>query len=83
MNRLLNSGEDVYWVKTAFTAAGKKWPAGTHFIPSKPSTLPKLQKLAADVGLNFEAVPVKPPGEALMLRPLRIGLVDLVLKRFQ
>jgi hypothetical protein len=76
VNRLLNSGEDVYWVKGAFTAAGKKWPAGTHFIPAKASTLAKLQKLAADVGLNFEAVPVKPPGEALMLRPLRIGLVD-------
>ena len=76
VNRLLNSGEDVYWVKNAFTAAGKKWPAGTNFIPFKPSTLPKLQKLAAEVGLNFDAVSAKPPGEALMLRPLRIGLVD-------
>jgi hypothetical protein len=76
VNRLLASGEDVYWVKSAFTAAGKKWPAGTHFIPAKASTLPKLQKLATDVGLAFEAVPVKPAGEALMLRPLRIGLVD-------
>jgi hypothetical protein len=76
VNRLLNSGEDVYWVNGEFTAAGRKWPAGTHFIPAKASTLAKLQKLAADVGLNFEAVPVKPPGEALMLRPLRIGLVD-------
>jgi hypothetical protein len=76
VNRLLNSGEDVYWVKSAFTAAGKQWAPGTHFIPAKPATLAKLQKLAADVGLNFEAVPVKPPGDALMLRPLRIGLVD-------
>lgn len=76
VNRLLNSGEDVYWVKNAFTAAGRRWPAGTQFITAKASTPAKLQKLAADVGLNFEAVPVKPPGEALMLRPLRIGLVD-------
>jgi Zinc carboxypeptidase len=76
VNRLLNSSEDVYWVRNAFTANGKKWPAGAHFIPAKPSTLPKLEKLAADIGLSFEAVDVKPPGEALMLRPLRIGLVD-------
>ena len=76
VNRLLNSGEDVYSMKAAFTSAGRKWPAGTHFIPAKPSTLAKLQKLATEVGLNFEAVPVKPMGEALMLRPLRIGLVD-------
>jgi hypothetical protein len=76
VNRLLNSGEEVYWVKNAFTAAGKQWAPGTHFIPAKPSTLAKLQKLAAEVGLNFDAVPVRPPGEALMLQPLRIGLVD-------
>ncbi len=76
VNRLLNSGEDVYWVRNSFTTAGRKWPAGTHFIPAKASTLPKLQKLASDVGLNFEAVTQKPAGEALMLRPLRIGLVD-------
>src|SRR5262249_50460717 len=76
VNRLLNSSENVYWVTNAFTANGKKWPAGAHFIPAKPSTLPKLEKLAADIGLSFEAVDVKPPGEALMLRPLRIGLVD-------
>jgi hypothetical protein len=76
INRLLASGEDVYWVKSAFTANGKKWMPGANFITAKPSTLSKLQKLAADVGLNFEAVSARPSGEALMLRPLRIGLVD-------
>ena len=76
VNRLLNSSEDVYWVKNSFTANGKRWLPGTHFIPARPSTLPKLQKLASDVGLSFEAVTAMPGGEALMLRPLRIGLVD-------
>src|SRR5262249_36220739 len=36
----------------------------------------KLQKLSADVGLSFEAVAAKPAGDALMLRKLRVGLVD-------
>jgi hypothetical protein len=76
VNRLLNSNEDVYWVKNAFTANGKQWPAGTHFIAAKPSTPQKLEKLAADAGLSFEAISVKPPGEALMLQKLRIGLLD-------
>jgi len=76
VNRLLGSGEDVYWVKNAFTVGGKRWPAGTHFIPAKPSTLAKLEKLAVDVGLSFDAVAARPSGEALMLRPLRVGLVD-------
>src|SRR5262249_24453649 len=76
VNRLVNSNEDVYWVKSAFTANGKKWAPGTHFIAAKAGTLAKLQKLAADVGLSFEAVTARPAGEALMLRALRIGLVD-------
>jgi hypothetical protein len=76
VNRLLSTGEDVYWVKNAFDANGVKWKAGTNFIRAKPSTLAKLQKLAVEVGLTFEAVSAAPAGDALMLRPLRIGLVD-------
>jgi Zinc carboxypeptidase len=76
VNRLLASDEDVYWMKKPFSANGKAWPAGTNFIPAKSTTLAKLQKLATEVGLNFEAVAAKPSGEALMLRKLRVGLVD-------
>jgi hypothetical protein len=76
VNRLLGSSEDVYWMKNPVSANGKTWPAGTHYIPAKPTTLAKLQKLATDVGLTFEAIAAKPTGEALMLRKLRVGLVD-------
>lgn len=76
VNRLVTSNEEVYWVKNAFTANGKTYPAGTHFIPAKPTTLAKLQKLAQDVGLTFEATATRPAGEALQLRALRIGLWD-------
>jgi len=76
VNRLLNSGEEVYWVKNAFTAKGKAYPAGTHFISAKSTTLAKLQKVAQDIGLSFEGTATKPAGEALRLRPRRIGLWD-------
>ncbi len=76
VNRLLNSGEEVYWVKNAFTANGKAYPAGTHFISAKSTTLAKLQKMAQDIGLSFEGTATKPAGEALRLRPRRIGLWD-------
>jgi len=76
VNRLLNSGEEVYWVKNAFTANGKAYPAGTHFISAKSTTLAKLQKMARDIGLSFEGTATKPAGEALRLRPRRIGLWD-------
>ncbi|HEV2666347.1 MAG TPA: M14 metallopeptidase family protein, partial [Blastocatellia bacterium] len=82
MNRLLKDNEEVYWLKQSFRAGsagsadGKTYPAGTIFIPAKPSTQAKLQKIAAELGLNFEAVSTKPSGEALKLRPVRIALWD-------
>ncbi|HEY9433818.1 MAG TPA: M14 metallopeptidase family protein [Blastocatellia bacterium] len=79
MNRLLKDNEEVYWIKQSFVAGGadaKVYPAGTIFIPAKPSTQAKLQKIAAELGLNFEAISTKPAGEALKLRPVRIALWD-------
>ena len=76
VNRLLAAKENVYTVKNSFTANGKTYPAGTHFIPAKATTLPILQKLAAEAGLNFDATLSKPAGEALMLRQMKVGLFD-------
>lgn len=78
-NRLLRDNEDVYWVKQSFSvgsAGGKTYPAGALFIPAKPSTLAKLQKIATELGLNFEATAAKPSGEMFKLRQPRIALWD-------
>ncbi|MFY9607475.1 MAG: M14 metallopeptidase family protein [Blastocatellia bacterium] len=76
VNRLLSSGEEVYWLKQPLSANEKSYAPGTIFIPAKASTLQKLQKLAAEVGLNFDGIASKPLGEAHRLRPMRIGLWD-------
>ncbi len=76
INRLLAAKENVYSIKNSFGANGKTYPAGTHFIPAKATTLPLLQKLAGDAGLTFEATAAKPAGEAMMLRPMKVGLFD-------
>jgi hypothetical protein len=76
VNRLLAAGEEVYWVKQPVTTNGKAYGAGAIFIPAKSSTLPKLQKLADEVGLSFDAVASKPAGDAYKLRLPRIGLWD-------
>ena len=76
INRLLASNEEVYWLKQPLAAAGRSYEAGSIYIPAKPSTLPKLQKLADEIGLSFEGINAKPSGEALKLRPLRVGLWD-------
>jgi hypothetical protein len=75
-NRLLSSGEDVYWLQTEFTANGRTYSPGTIYIPAKATTAALLNKLAAEIGLNFDATAVKPHGQALKLRPVRIGLWD-------
>ena len=76
VNRLLQSREDVYWVKNSFSANGKTYAAGTHFITAKPGTLAKLQRLAQEIGLSFDGISVKPAGDAFALRPPRIALWD-------
>ena len=75
-NRLLAAGEDVYWLKADFTANGKTYPAGTIYVPAKASTGPLLNQLASEIGLSFDATKTKPAGEALKLKPVRIGLWD-------
>jgi hypothetical protein len=74
--RLLASGQDVYWLKSDFAANGKTYPAGTIYIPAKPSTAASVRVLAAELGLTFDGTNVKPRGEALKLRPVRVGLWD-------
>jgi hypothetical protein len=67
-NRLLAAGEDVYWPSDR--------AADSMYIPAKPSTLRLLSQAAADLGLTFTAVAATPAGEALRIRPVRIGLWD-------
>jgi hypothetical protein len=75
INRLLASGEDVYWLKSP-VANERSYGPGAIYIAAKPSTVSKLQSLAAELGLSFDGVGAKPSGEALKLRPVRVGLWD-------
>jgi hypothetical protein len=76
VNRLLKANEDVYWIKSAFSANGKQYPVGTMFIQAKPSTTAIVQKLATEKGLSFDATSSRPNGDAMKLKPVRIGLWD-------
>jgi hypothetical protein len=76
-NRLLKAKEEVYWLKHDFETGGKTYPKGTIFIPKKASTVNKLEDMANEIGLNFVGISHIPNGEALRLKPLRMGLWDL------
>src|SRR5438552_8830514 len=43
---------------------------------AKRSTVPIVQKLATDKGLTFDTVATRPAGDAMKLKPVRIGLWD-------
>jgi hypothetical protein len=69
INRLLAAGEEVAWLTSGPSA-------GAFFISGKRSTREIVDKLAADLGLNFDGVGTRPAGEAMPLRKLRIALAD-------
>ena len=73
---LLAAKEEVYWLQAPITANGKTHPVGTIYIPAKGSTAAQIQKLANEIGLNFDAISSKPKGNALKLRPVKVALWD-------
>ena len=76
VNRLLSAGEEVRRLQEPFTAQGAVHPPGMFFITRKATTLPLLEKLAAELGTRFIGSPVAPQKEAKQLRPARIALWD-------
>ena len=77
VNRLLAERETVYWLKDPLRVGNVTYPPGTIYIAAKPTTAAVVTKLAAEQGLDFAAVSRTPAGEALRLKPLRIGVVDV------
>ena len=67
VNRLLKNGDEVYWLKSG---------PGTMYVTARPQTLPVLKKAATDLGITFTAASARPDGDAIKLRPVRIGLGD-------
>jgi hypothetical protein len=74
--KLAVAGEEVYWLNSPVTAGGKSFPAGTIYIPAKASTAAHVERLAKELGVEFTAVTAKPQGEALKIRPVKVGLWD-------
>ena len=69
-NRLLASNEDVSWC----------WDGplgqGTFYVANKATTRPVLQKIATELGVNFDSAASAPTGVQAKLRKLRVGVFD-------
>jgi hypothetical protein len=76
LNRLFKSGEKVFWMQQSVVHDGRKFPAGTFFIPAGPETATTVARLARDLGLDFTAAASRPAVKSLELKPVRIGIWD-------
>jgi hypothetical protein len=76
VNRLHAAKEDVLRLQSAAAVGGVKCPAGTFYVPRKPTTLPLLEKLAAELGVSFAGTATAPGPEAVPLKPVRAALWD-------
>jgi hypothetical protein len=76
INRLLKSGADVYWLNQPESADGQDLGTGAIWVPASASVRPVLDQVAKQFGVPVHALATAPKGEALKLKPIRIGLYD-------
>ncbi|HVT37788.1 MAG TPA: M14 metallopeptidase family protein [Gemmatimonadaceae bacterium] len=76
LNRLLKENEDVVRLATPFAVNGRSFPAGAFYVRSKGGTRGKLDRMAAELGVNFDGTSKPPPADARKLRTMRVGLWD-------
>lgn len=72
VNRLLKAKCDVYWMKNDVRGMGP----GVVWVPASPAAKPIIDASAKELGVAALALDAAPVGEALKLKPLRIGLYD-------
>jgi hypothetical protein len=77
MNRLLKAGADVYWLKDEQTVDGKALGTGTIWVTASATATPIIEQAAKELGVPAYPLDTRPAGDAVKLKPIRIGLVDL------
>ncbi|MBS0489468.1 MAG: peptidase [Proteobacteria bacterium] len=76
-NRLLKAGQPVFWLKDGAKAGKDSFGPGAIWVPASAEARAVIAKGVKDLGIDAFAVGAKPAGEALPLKPVRIGLVDV------
>ncbi|MBY0503210.1 MAG: peptidase [Bryobacteraceae bacterium] len=75
-NRLLKAGCDVYWLKQPINANGQDLGPGAVWVPRCAAAPSILSTGAKQLGVAAHGVAQAPKGDALQLKPIRIGLYD-------
>jgi len=74
-NRLLEAGEDVYWLTQSVPVDGTDWKQGTIYIPSSRKA-DRIVEAALDEGISFYGLQRPLQEDAMKLNNVRIGLWD-------
>ena len=77
INRLLKANAEVFWLKDEQTVDGHALGTGTIWIPATDKSMPIVATAAKEKGIAAYGLAQKPAGEALKLKPVRIGLIDV------
>ncbi len=75
-NRLLKAGCEVYWRSKPVVIEGRELGNGAIWVPASAAVLPILEAAAKHLGVAAYALPKAPSGDAIQLKPIRIGLYD-------
>ncbi|HSG46811.1 MAG TPA: hypothetical protein VLA43_03235, partial [Longimicrobiales bacterium] len=76
VNRALKAGNDVYWMQQPVQVpGGGTLPEGAFYFEGEGQRS-LLAQASGDTGIPVTAVAARPGGDALKLRPIRIGLWD-------
>ncbi|KAK0342037.1 hypothetical protein LTR94_023871 [Friedmanniomyces endolithicus] len=76
-NRLLAAGKSVQWLKAPVRVGRNEYPTGTIWIPAGDGVRAIVEASVAELGVDAVAASSAPRAEALEIRPIRIGLVDI------
>lgn len=76
VNRLLEKKADVYWLEDAIQADDNDLGTGPIWVPASDGVRAVLERGARELGVPVRAMSKVPAGEALKIRPVRIGVYD-------
>jgi hypothetical protein len=76
INRLMKSGAEVYWMKKEETADGKNLGTGAIWVPASAAAKTAVDKATKELGITAHALAKAPAGDAMKLKPIRVGLFD-------
>jgi hypothetical protein len=72
INWLLKANAEVYWMKKEIAGLG----TGAIWVPYSAAAKPVVDRAAKELGVAAQAVAKAPSGDALKLKPIRVGLYD-------